>query len=94
MDLQPFLDALARLPRGYSQGLYAGARWGATLTEAAGGRRYKLFGEALGGNDHVSFNLYLTGDGTPRLKPCEMPAAKVIDFVLGYTPDSDVEHQR
>lgn len=87
MDLTHFLDALARMPRGYSQGEYAGQRWGATLTEAAGGRRYKLFGEALGSNDFVSFNLYLTSDGQARLKPCEMPTEKVVDFVLGYIPD-------
>ena len=43
----------------------------------------KLYGEALGANDHVSFNLYFVG-GDPRLKPCEMPKAKVVAFVLGY----------
>lgn len=87
MDLQAFLTALEQMPRGYSQGEYRERRWGATLTEAAGGRRFKLFGEELGGTDFVSFNLYLPGDGTPQLKPCEMPAAKAVDFVLGYAPD-------
>ncbi len=86
-NFTPFLAALERIPRGYSQGHYAGHRWGTTLTEAAGGRRIKLFAEELGGTDCVSFNLYLTGDGKPQLKPCEMPAAKVVDFVLGYEPE-------
>ncbi len=85
-NLQAFLTALARLPRGYSQGQYRDRRWGVTLTEATGGRRFKLFAEELGGTDVVSFNLYLTGGRTPTLKPCEMPAEKVIDFVLGYRP--------
>ncbi len=84
-ELAPFLDALMAIPRGYSQGNFEGHRWGATLTEAANGRRYKLFAEALGGNDHVSFNLYVTSDGQPQLKPCEMPASRVIEFVLGYS---------
>ncbi len=88
MELSAFRGALEQIPRGYSQGEYSGRRWGTTLTEAAGGRRLKLFAEELGGSDFVSFNLYLTGDGIPRLKPCEMPAAKVVDFVLGYNTDS------
>ena len=87
MDLQSFLASLEQIPRGYSQGLFEGRRWGTTLTEAANGRRFKLFAEELGGTDFVRCNLYLTGDGTPQLKPCEMPAAKVVDFVLGYEPD-------
>jgi hypothetical protein len=49
-------------------------------------RRASLFAEALGGGGLVSFNLYTTAAG-PQLKPCEMPAQTVIDFVLGYRPD-------
>ena len=82
-DLSVFLTALAGLPSGYSQGDYLGQRWSATIERSADGRRIKLYGEALGGTDHVSFNLY-TVAGQPRLKPCEMPAAKVVDFVLGF----------
>ena len=85
-NLQSFLEALKEIPRGYGQGVFDGRRWGTTLTEAAGGRRFKLFAEELGGTDFVSFNLYLTDGGIPRLKPCEMPTAKVLDFVLGYEP--------
>lgn len=82
-----FLSALAALPAGYSQGDYFGERWGVTLERSADGRRIKLFGEALGSSDHVSFNLYRVA-GEPRLKPCEMPAEKVIDFVLGFRPEA------
>lgn len=56
-----------------------------TLERSADGRRIKLYGEALGDADHISSNLYLTGRA-PRLKPCEMPAEKVIAFVCGVTP--------
>ena len=87
MNLEPFLSALRQIPRGYGYGTYDGHRWGTTFTEAQDGHRYKLFAEELGGSDIVSFNVYLTGDGAPQLRPCEMPAAKVIDFVLGYVPE-------
>ena len=43
--------------------------------------------EELGGGDYVSLNLYRTGTGD-RLKPCEMPAEKVVRFVLGLVPDA------
>lgn len=80
------LSALAAIPTGYSQGAYAGERWGVSVERSADGRRVKLYGERLSGGDHVSFNLYRVG-GEDRLKPCEMPAQKVMDFVLGYAPD-------
>lgn len=76
---------LKALPSGYWQALYHSARWGVTVVRSADGRRIKLYGEALGGADHVSFNLYLT-DHAPRLKPCEMPAEKVIAFVSAVIP--------
>ena len=82
---EAFLNALATLPAGYSRGSFRGEQWGVTVDRSADGRRVKLYGEALGGNDHVSFNLYRVS-GQPRLKPCEMPAAKVISFVLQFEP--------
>ena len=81
-----FLNALGKLPAGYSRGEFADAPWGVTVDRSGDGKRIKLYGEALGAADHVSFNLYVAG-GQPRLKPCEMPAQKVIDFVLGYAPN-------
>ncbi len=78
---------MSRLPTGYSQGGYEGNRWGVTVERSSDGRRVKLYGEALGGNDHVSFNLYRVS-GEARLKPCEMPASKVIAFVAGFVPDA------
>lgn len=83
-----FLTSLAQLPRGYSEGGYNDRRYGTTISVSADGQRIKLYSEELGGNDTVSFNLYVLKDGTTRLKPCEMPAAKVIDFVLGYRRDA------
>lgn len=83
-DMDDFLKQFTALPTGYSTGLYEGRRWGMTKTVSDNGQRAKLYGEELGGNDHVSFNLYYLSDGSPRLKPCEMPEAKVVAFLAGY----------
>ncbi|KQT64014.1 MULTISPECIES: hypothetical protein [unclassified Aureimonas] len=80
-----FLDRFAALPAGYSEGLYRGRRYGVTVRMSEDGRRSWLFGEALGGGDHVSCNLYRLGERT-LLKPCEMAPDKVIDFVLAFQP--------
>lgn len=87
-----FFNALDQIPAGYSRGEFSGASWGVTVDRSGDGKRIKLYGEALGASDHVSFNLYVAG-GTPRLKPCEMPAQKVIDFVLNYEPKPGGETQ-
>ena len=86
--MDEFVERLRALPRGYSTGLIGDRRYGATIDLSPDGKRMKLFAEELGGNDHVSFNLYFTAGGKPVLKPCEMPQEKVIDFVLNYAPDS------
>ena len=89
---EAFLAALKQLPSGYSAGMYDDQTWGVTVERSADGRRVKLYGEQLGGADHVSFNLYFAG-GNPRLKPCEMPAEKVEAFVLGYVPNMGGDSQ-
>lgn len=80
-----FDEAFAALPKGASEGLFEGRRWGLTVTSSADGRRHWLYGEELGGHGRVSANLYRVG-GALRLKPCEMPAERVRGFVLGYAP--------
>lgn len=52
------------------------------------GKLIKLYAQELGGNDFISLNYYPTiKDGL--LKPCEMPKAKVIEFVLQSQPATD-----
>ena len=75
----------ARLPEGWSLVEYDGRRWGVTRTVGAGGRSEKLLAEELGGTDLVSANLYRV-DGEDVLKPCEMPAEKVLGFLEGLAP--------
>ena len=82
-----FLTALDQLSPGYHTGRYRGERWGVTVTGAPGDAVRKLYAERLSGGDHVSFNLYTTASG-PKLKPCEMPEAKVVAFVLGFAPET------
>jgi hypothetical protein len=52
----------------------------------AGGSSAKLVAEELGGRDYISLNLYRLRSGA-RLKPCEMPREKVVDFVTGLRPE-------
>ncbi len=82
-----FIRAFDALPTGAYGGSYGGRRYRITKTVMATGRSQKLVAEELGGNDYVSLNLYRLADGTALLKPCEMPADKVIGFILGVTAD-------
>lgn len=88
--MERFFERLSELPLGYCEGHYDNRRYGATFSGSADGRRRKLYAEELGGNDHISFNLYFLDAGRRLLKPCEMPAQKVIDFVLGFVPDTAI----
>ncbi|WP_343561915.1 hypothetical protein [Kiloniella sp. b19] len=90
--MDAFLSALKAIPEGYSTGLYRGYSYGTTLLVSADGKRVKLYAEELGGNDHISFNLYHTAGKGPLLKPCEMPAEKVMAFVLGYELSATATH--
>ncbi|MEG8040738.1 hypothetical protein QP166_15860 [Sphingomonas sp. LR60] len=83
-----FLDALEGWSPGYGEGVCDARRWGVTLTESSDRRRVWLYDEELGGAARVSFNLYRLAGGRVALRPCEMPAATVIAFVLGYRAES------
>lgn len=83
--MDDFLAAWSALPLGNFDGLYEGRRYGVIRTERANGRQAWIWAEALGGTDRISGNLYRLQSGA-RLKPCEMPADKVIAFVLGVKP--------
>ena len=75
--------ALSAFPDGYFQGEFGDRRWGITVRRSNDARRMWLYAEELGGSRIVSFNLYRDSAGRPLLKPCEMSAAKVIEFVVG-----------
>lgn len=81
-----FERRLAAIPTGYTEGEFAGRRWGATVRRSADRKRISLFAEDLAGKDIISFNLYRLEEGD-ALKPCEMSSEKVATFVLGYRPE-------
>ncbi|WP_192845719.1 hypothetical protein [Aureimonas sp. AU22] len=87
-DTQPLVERLAEWPEGHFEGVHNGRRFGVTLHRSADGRRLWLYGEERGGGDFVSANLYRLSDGETLLRPCEMPAQVVADFILGFTPET------
>ena len=83
-NIDEFLSRFLALPAGYSRVQFDARSYGMTIEVSEDMKRRKLFARELGGTDHVSFNLYQLDGKPPILKPCEMPAAKVIDFVLSF----------
>ncbi len=83
----PFRDALDAIPEGHSLGHYQGRRYRVEKTTHTAGRSVKLYAHDLSGPDFISLNLYHLTSGD-LLKPCEMPEAKVREFVRGFVPDA------
>ncbi len=83
MATTPHVAALfSRLPEGWSEMTYLDRHYGVTRIVLANGRIQKLYAEELGGTNVISANLY---DGE-NLRPCEMPASKVVEFLAGASP--------
>lgn len=74
-----------RVPLGWTEVAYAGRTWGLTRADHAGGGTTTLYAEELGGTSAVSANVWRTSGGDV-LRPCEMPAAVVVDFLRGWEP--------
>lgn len=77
---QAFLLAFDALPLGSFVGKVQGRKYAVSRTDHASGKSRKLVAHELGGTDFISFNLYTLKSGDVLLRPCEMPAVKVIDF--------------
>ncbi len=82
-----FLTAFFALPTGTFTGRADAKRYVASRQVLAGGKSHKLVAHELGGTDYISLNLYQTRNSGALLRPCEMPARKVVDFVLALIPD-------
>jgi hypothetical protein len=76
-------ESISNIPPGYSEVWYKGKKYGLSRQDFNGGKSTKVFAEELGGKDFISFNYYLTSS-KDLLKPCEMPEAKVVDFLMHY----------
>lgn len=74
------LEDIRRIPLGYSFGIFDSKKYGITKSIFNGGKSYKIFAEELGGKDFYSLNYYITRR-SDLLKPCEMSAQRVIDFL-------------
>jgi hypothetical protein len=74
-----------RVPTGWTEVGYAGRTWGLTRTDHAQGGTTTLYAEELGGTSAVSANVWRTSGGDV-LRPCEMPARVVLDFLRGWEP--------
>ncbi len=82
-----FLKAFHDLPVGTFTGSVGPHRYLVSHQIMACGKSHKLAAHQLGGPDYISLNLYLTQKSGALLRPCEMPAEKVVDFVLALVPD-------
>ncbi|WP_368040303.1 hypothetical protein [Ruegeria atlantica] len=80
-------DRLFRHPGGLITGYAHGKRYIVNRTEFSDGKSQKLVAHAMGGGDYISLNIYLTRNGS-LLRPCEMPAEKVTEFVLAFVADT------
>lgn len=78
---------LAAVPLGTSVGHANGKPYVTSRSLFNAGRSTKLVAHERGGPDYISLNFYDLARG-PRLKPCEMPATKVIAFLQAYTPET------
>ena len=79
-----YRERLKAFPDGAYGVEYSGKRYLMRKETLLDGKLIKLYAEELGGNDFVSLNYYETA-AHPLLKPCEMPAEKVIAFIENVT---------
>jgi hypothetical protein len=77
-------ELVDRVPKGWTAVGYAGRRYGLSRTDRAGGQSVAIYAEELGGSDVVSANVYRPASGDV-LRPCEMPAETVLDFLRSWT---------
>ncbi|WP_339706917.1 peptide methionine sulfoxide reductase [uncultured Kriegella sp.] len=77
------LNRIKALSIGYSEVVYQGQRYGVTRTDFNEGKSHKIYAEELGGTNFISLNYYVTSS-SQKMKPCEMPMQKVIDFLNEY----------
>lgn len=83
-----FLAAFDAIPMGTHRAVFQGGQWLVTKTRLAQGRAEKLLARELGGTGYVSLNLYRLPQRA-LLKPCEMPRATAIAFVLGLRVEAE-----
>lgn len=71
---------LESIPEGWTRTEIDGHAWGVSRTTKVNGRIVSVYAERLDNTETISANIWQTSDG-PLLKPCEMPAPKVMKFL-------------
>jgi len=71
---------IQKIPIGATEIIVNDKKYLVTRQDFNQGKSTKVYAKELGDNDFISFNFYLTTTGE-RLKPCEMPTQKVLDFL-------------
>lgn len=74
------LAKILSLPTGFSRARFRGRTYSVSKIVYNDGLSFKVYAEELGGKDFISFNYYQIGSNA-TLKPCEMPEAKVEQFL-------------
>jgi peptide-methionine (S)-S-oxide reductase len=86
IDEMTLLQRIQQLPLGYAEVWYENVKYGVTKSVFNQGKSFKVYAEELGGTNFISLNYYCTSQ-QEILKPCEMPAQKVIHFLENYRTD-------
>lgn len=73
-------ELLARVPEGWTRFEIDGQPWAVSRVARARGRSVTLEAEQLGTTDRFGANIWLTSSGAV-LKPCEVPAEKVLELL-------------
>ena len=81
VDPDELTDLLSRIPDGWTRQLVAGVPWGVSRVDHVGGRTTTLTAQQLGGIGFLSANVWHTTTGGTLLRPCEVPAAEVLQFL-------------
>jgi len=82
-DLDTLLEVI---PEGWTRAEVDGRAWGVTRVTRAGGKAISLNAERLGDSEQLGANIWITSDG-PVLRPCEVPAEKVLRFLRAAATD-------
>ncbi len=80
VDPDELTELLSRVSDGWTRRVVGGVSWGVSRVDHVGGRTTTLTAEQLGGTRFLSANIWHTNGG-PLLRPCEVPAADVLQFL-------------
>lgn len=84
---------VAAVPDGWSRTEVDGRPWAVTRTEHARGKVITLTAERLDDDQQLGANIWITSGG-PILRPCELPAETVLEFLRAAAKAYSAETER